>query len=477
VREDPGDPLGRLPEPPPGERRPALAGVVRDDHREPLVLRPRPQRRLAEARVADHRHARPVDVGVLRERVEGPAEAPGPAADRAPVAGAELPGGARPDPRPHAAPPALGVVGLEVAVVDGGERVAAIEDPLDGPRGPVGPPRRLGRAVPRPRRARRPSTRSRGGSRGRGGPRGCRRSSGRGRRAPAGGRRSARRGAARRPARSPCPSRRTRTCRRVARPPRARGSDSTTTARIPPRAPGSFRTRAPRRAGAPRPADAPSSPERPHRAPVREAQRVGQHVRRHLRLVVVGVRPAAPPPPGRRQPRARSTAAATKARSHQVPPPAAAGPPPPARCPAPLPHPKKTIAAPGFSKAASTIARPARRTSPSCPASPSARATPGAPTRKAAGRAPSRRPRSPPAPSRARSSRAPRRCRPPRPRAPARPGAIASRTCRHRPSSLPNRATPSGETDRRSPQMPLWPRIIEAMRRPGCPRGRLGSSA
>ena len=89
----------------------------------------------------------PSTSGSFARHVERAAEAPGPGADRSPVVGTEAAGGARADPGPHAASPAVRVVGLEVAVVDGRHRVAAVENPLDGPGGRVRPPRGLGRAV------------------------------------------------------------------------------------------------------------------------------------------------------------------------------------------------------------------------------------------------------------------------------------------------------------------------------------------
>ena len=64
-------------ESPPGQRGAALAGVVRDDERKPLVLGARPPGRLAGTRVPEHGHVRAVDGGIRLEVIQCPAQAPG----------------------------------------------------------------------------------------------------------------------------------------------------------------------------------------------------------------------------------------------------------------------------------------------------------------------------------------------------------------------------------------------------------------
>ena len=141
VREALLDHRGGLAEAPPGERGPALAGVVGDHQRKALVARAGPQRGLAQPRVPDHRHPLGVDRGVLPEAVERPAQPPRPRADRPPVVAGKRGGGTpRRQRGPHALLPAVGAVGLDVAVAGGGQRVAAPDDRRHRP------PRRLGAA-------------------------------------------------------------------------------------------------------------------------------------------------------------------------------------------------------------------------------------------------------------------------------------------------------------------------------------------
>jgi hypothetical protein len=141
------DRLHGLAEPATGQGRAALAGVVGDDHREALVPRARPERRLAEPRVAEHGYAARVDVLVRLEVVERARETPSPGRDRPPVArspGARAPGA---EARADARLPSLRVVGLDVAIADRGQRVAAVDDPLERPGAGLGAARGLGRAV------------------------------------------------------------------------------------------------------------------------------------------------------------------------------------------------------------------------------------------------------------------------------------------------------------------------------------------
>ena len=72
------DRLHRLAEAPAGEGRPAAARVVRDHQRKPLVLGPRPERGLAQPRVAHHGHAAVVDVRVGLEDSPAPGSGPRP---------------------------------------------------------------------------------------------------------------------------------------------------------------------------------------------------------------------------------------------------------------------------------------------------------------------------------------------------------------------------------------------------------------
>ena len=233
------------------------------------------------------------------------------------------------------------------------------------------------------------------------------------------------------------PSRSTRTCRRVARPPRARavGLDDDEAHRR-------------RRAGAAavdvlleEPQDlgaAPLPPSRRRRdgGAVREAQRVGQRVRGHLRLVVVR--------PGRlrRSPAAATSATATASQAARF----ASRP----RTSSLLfPRPEEDDRRPGLlegrvhDRPALRVERHGRARRRPVLARHGVLGDVALPARWR-----SRRGRSRPAPSRARSSRAPRRCRRPTPsapatrrpccRAPAATGPGSSR-CARRP-----RATPRG---------------------------------
>ena len=64
---------------------PAASRLNGDHDREPRVLGPGPERRLAQSRMAHEDDLAGVDLGRGLEIVEGPAQAPGPGGDRAPL--------------------------------------------------------------------------------------------------------------------------------------------------------------------------------------------------------------------------------------------------------------------------------------------------------------------------------------------------------------------------------------------------------
>ena len=102
----------------------AVAALVGEHGGEACVLRGGPVGGFAEAAVADDGDVAGVDVGVEDEVVERAAEAPGPEADGSPGVGCVVDGAEE-----IACAVLAGVfeVGLEVAVVGGGEAVAAGE--------------------------------------------------------------------------------------------------------------------------------------------------------------------------------------------------------------------------------------------------------------------------------------------------------------------------------------------------------------
>ena len=122
----------RFAEDPPGQGGPAAAGVVRDHEGEPLVRGPGPEGRLAQPRMAHHATRRGVDVGVGLEVVHGPAQAPGPGGDRAPLVGRGLGLARAVEQRVDAVLEAVVEVGVDVAVVDRGQAVAAFQDRSTG---------------------------------------------------------------------------------------------------------------------------------------------------------------------------------------------------------------------------------------------------------------------------------------------------------------------------------------------------------
>ena len=149
MRETRVDALHRFAEPAPRNRRAALARIIRDHAREPLVTRTRPQRRLAHARVPHHHHILRVDVLVRLEIIQRPAQAPRPRRHRAPVIRRELrPARLLQKITAHAVPPALGIIRLNVRARDRRQRIAARQQRLHRPAPHAFVPRALRRAHP-----------------------------------------------------------------------------------------------------------------------------------------------------------------------------------------------------------------------------------------------------------------------------------------------------------------------------------------
>ena len=116
------------------ERGAAAPGVIGDHESEALVLRAGPERSLAEARMAVHRGAPGIDGRDLLEDIEHARQAPRPAADGGPVA--VLPFRVHAVGRERRAEtvlPALGMIGLEITIIDGGRGVAAVDEGFELP--------------------------------------------------------------------------------------------------------------------------------------------------------------------------------------------------------------------------------------------------------------------------------------------------------------------------------------------------------
>ena len=137
VREGGVDAPDGLAEPPPRQRRAALAGVVGDDEGEPLVLRPRPERRLAQPRVTHDCHVFRTDVDVALEVIKGATQAPGPGGNRTPLIGRWLCPRETAEQEMDAVLKSVVEIGIDVAIVDGREPVAAAArgPPCHEPRG------------------------------------------------------------------------------------------------------------------------------------------------------------------------------------------------------------------------------------------------------------------------------------------------------------------------------------------------------
>ena len=127
------DARDRLAEIAAAQRRAALARFIRHHQRKTLVLRASPERRLPAARVPDDSDAAGIDSGVGREVVHRTAGAPRPRAKRTP--GIARPGSVaiafeQPD---HAVPIRVLVVGCELRIVERGNPVTSLQNPLRGP--------------------------------------------------------------------------------------------------------------------------------------------------------------------------------------------------------------------------------------------------------------------------------------------------------------------------------------------------------
>ena len=95
---------------------PAATRVVRDDHGKTFVLRPGPERSLAEAGVAHHRDFFGIDAAVGLEVIHDAARSPGPRSDRAPLLGSRFA-----EEGVDAVLEAVVKVGIDVPVIEGGE--------------------------------------------------------------------------------------------------------------------------------------------------------------------------------------------------------------------------------------------------------------------------------------------------------------------------------------------------------------------
>ena len=130
-----------------GEGSPALAGVVGDHDGEPLIRRAGPQGGLAQPGVAHHRHLLGVDVGIGLEVVQRRLRPQAQAAIEPHSFGGGLGLAVLVEERVDAVLEAVVEVGIDVAVVDRGQAVAALEDPLDRPAAGLLAPGLLGGAI------------------------------------------------------------------------------------------------------------------------------------------------------------------------------------------------------------------------------------------------------------------------------------------------------------------------------------------
>ena len=118
-----------------GQGRAAAARVVRDDQGKALVLRPGPQRGLAQARVAHHADARVIDLVVGLKVVQRPAQAPGPGADGAPLVRRGLGLALGVKEGVYAVLEPVVKVGVQVAAIDRGQGIATLEQAAHRPAG------------------------------------------------------------------------------------------------------------------------------------------------------------------------------------------------------------------------------------------------------------------------------------------------------------------------------------------------------
>ena len=115
--------------------------------REALILRAGPERGLAEPRVADQRHSLGVDDPLGLQVVERAAQPPRPRADRAPLALGRTRLARLVEQRVHAVLEPVVEVGIEIAVVGRGERVAVRDEEVDREARGLGAARRVRGAV------------------------------------------------------------------------------------------------------------------------------------------------------------------------------------------------------------------------------------------------------------------------------------------------------------------------------------------
>src|ERR1043166_4473412 len=107
-----------------GERGPAPPAATRQHHGEPRVARAGPQSGLAQPRMSHDRDTLRVDILISLEIIHGPAQAPSPGRDRAPLVPSRFRLPWLKEQRPNAIRHAAGKVRFDVAVIDRAETVA-----------------------------------------------------------------------------------------------------------------------------------------------------------------------------------------------------------------------------------------------------------------------------------------------------------------------------------------------------------------
>ena len=120
-----GNPGQRLAIVPAAQGGASFSGIIRHDHREPLVFGASPERGFAAAGMADDRHVRRIDARLGGEVVHRPAGSPRPGCEGAPgIAGPGTGGGPLEQPD-HAVAKTIFVVGREVGDLQRGDAVSA----------------------------------------------------------------------------------------------------------------------------------------------------------------------------------------------------------------------------------------------------------------------------------------------------------------------------------------------------------------